>query len=178
MRRRLCLVWQRQFLLFTSSPELWVVVEIYCSKGYIHLQINLLVILLQFTRSAYSSLSPLTYAGVGVGGGGLIRKLAAYCKCVLLRGACRVHGGAMELNGGATKVSPFLPLGSEKTSGIHGSQLSKSSGWIWNWILLNMNALLYIIELNKFLRSFQNTCQIICINRRKNGQFHSVHVKN
>ena len=36
--------------------------------------------------------------------------------------------GAMELNGGATKVSQFSPPGSEKTSGIHGSQLSKSSG--------------------------------------------------
>ena len=75
VRRRLCLVWQRQFLLFTSSPELRVVVEIYCSKGYIHLQINLLVILLQFTLSAYLSLSTLTYAGVGVGGGLLERGL-------------------------------------------------------------------------------------------------------
>ena len=74
VRRRLCLVWQRQFLLFTSSPELRVVVEIYCSKGYIHLQINLLVILLQFTRSAYLSLSPLIYAGVGVEGGGLLER--------------------------------------------------------------------------------------------------------
>ena len=61
-------------------------------------------------------------------GRGLIRERTAYGKCFLLRGARRVHGGAMELNGGATKVSHFLPLGSEKTSGIHGSQLSKSSG--------------------------------------------------
>ena len=60
--------------------------------------------------------------------GGLIREGAPFCKCFLLRGACRVHGGAMELNGGASKVSHFLPLGSKKTSGIHGSQLSKSSG--------------------------------------------------
>ena len=41
-----------------------------------------------------------------------------------------------------------------------------------------MNALLYIIELNKFLRSFQNTCQIICSNRRKNCLFNSDHVKS